>query len=571
MRTDTASCTYGFTVSTHAQIAPSWMDSERNAPLLEDPRSTTTGSERQSGGSFGQQAKPLKLVAVISIVFFNVSGGPLGSEEIISSLGPVIGLGLVLVFSLVFSIPQAMITAELSTAFPSNGGYSIWVQAAFGTFWGIQESYWSWFSGVVDSALYPVLLYSTGQQLLSGMASGAHKTSISACNITGAGGEDDDDDGSRMLWGCMLDPGSGCALEYAVKLGTLALFCLPNAISSRVVGDFLAVLCLVAMLPFLVIACLSLPQWRSANFIRRPKHLDWATGVSTAYWNLSGFDSASTFAGEVEEPHKTFPRALFLSVAFIVTMYILPLFAGAGADPGWRCWTDGSLTSVALRVGGSWLGVWVVATSALSTWGLFASELLEDSFQLVGMAEMGLAPKLFATRNRFTGTPINCILLQFVIIGALVSLDFQQIMCVDNFFSAAAAALEFCACIKLRYSQPQLERPYRIPLHRAALALALLLPITLSLYVCYATLVESRESMLVVCAGLGVGLLLYLPFLRASRSEQMTVENLSRAASSATHNPVQGALLKRGGSARGSTSSSVSTRVSYSRAPPSAS
>ena len=40
----------------------------------------------------------------------------------------------------------------------------------------------------------------------------------------------------------MLDPGSGCALEYAVKLGTLALFCLPNAISSRVVGDFLAVL-----------------------------------------------------------------------------------------------------------------------------------------------------------------------------------------------------------------------------------------------------------------------------------------------------------------------------------------
>ena len=144
------------------------MDSERNAPLLEDPRSTTTGSERQSGGSFGQQAKPLKLVAAISIVFFNVSGGPLGSEEIISSLGPVIGLGLVLVFSLVFSIPQAMITAELSTAFPSNGGYSIWVQAAFGTFWGIQESYWSWFSGVVDSALYPVLLYSTGQQLLSG-------------------------------------------------------------------------------------------------------------------------------------------------------------------------------------------------------------------------------------------------------------------------------------------------------------------------------------------------------------------------------------------------------------------
>eukprot|EP00966_Prymnesium_polylepis_P244202 5647378-Prymnesium_polylepis.1 len=44
-------------------------------------------------------------------------------------------------FTLCYSVPQAMITAELSTAFPDNGGYSLWVQAAFGDFWGLQESY----------------------------------------------------------------------------------------------------------------------------------------------------------------------------------------------------------------------------------------------------------------------------------------------------------------------------------------------------------------------------------------------------------------------------------------------
>ena len=43
--------------------------------------------------------------------------------------------------------------------FPVNGGYSIWVTEAFGGFWGLQESYWSWFSGVVDNAVYPVLIY----------------------------------------------------------------------------------------------------------------------------------------------------------------------------------------------------------------------------------------------------------------------------------------------------------------------------------------------------------------------------------------------------------------------------
>ena len=265
-------------------------------------------SERSSGER--PPAKPLRLLAVISIVFFNVSGGPLGSEESIAALGPPIGLGALVIFAIVFSIPQAMITAELSTAFPSNGGYSIWVQAAFGTFWGVQESYWSWFSGVVDSAVYPVLLYSTVNQLLSGMGIDVLPDSGgSACNATSGGS----DEPSRTLWLCMFDPESGCAREYAIKLGILALFCLPNAISSRVVGDFLTVLCFVAMAPFVVLAVMGIPKWRARTFLRVPKHIDWSTGFTTIYWNLSGFDSASTFAGEVAESctacTRTCPRA----------------------------------------------------------------------------------------------------------------------------------------------------------------------------------------------------------------------------------------------------------------------
>jgi hypothetical protein len=52
-----------------------------------------------------------------------------------------------------------------ASSFPDNGGYSLWVQAAFGDFWAVQESYWSCFSGVVDSALYPVLLYSSVSEI----------------------------------------------------------------------------------------------------------------------------------------------------------------------------------------------------------------------------------------------------------------------------------------------------------------------------------------------------------------------------------------------------------------------
>lgn len=41
----------------------------------------------------------------------------------------------------VWSVPEALITAELATAFPENGGYVVWVTAAFGEFWGFQVCY----------------------------------------------------------------------------------------------------------------------------------------------------------------------------------------------------------------------------------------------------------------------------------------------------------------------------------------------------------------------------------------------------------------------------------------------
>ena len=48
---------------------------------------------------------------------------------------------------------------------------------------------------------------------------------------------------------------------------------------------------------------------------------------------MTGFDSASTFAGEVAQPQTTFPRALFAAVATVTLGYLLPLLVSAAADP----------------------------------------------------------------------------------------------------------------------------------------------------------------------------------------------------------------------------------------------
>jgi amino acid transporter len=348
----------------------------------------------------------------------------------------------------------------------------------------------------------------------------------------------------------MFEPQSGCALEYGIKLGILVFFCLPNLISSKVVGDFLTLLCAFALAPFFVLCAVGLPKMSMGNLMREPPQYDWGTLLSTLYWSMTGFDCASTIAGEVERPGKTIPRALFLGVAMVGLATGGPLLIAAAADPGWNCWKDGSLVTAATVVGGSWLGAWMLGTSILSNWGLFASELLEDSYQLLGMAEMGLAPRFFASVSPRTGTPINAILFQFVIIAVLISLDFNSIMCIDNFFSAAQGVLEFAAIVRLRIKRPEMARPYKIPLSTAGLALFLIVPICWSLLICYVTVTDSVQSAATISIGLLLGLILYFPFLSwdtrtldfARLTQQASLVDATTHRGN-THSPLFGPLL----------------------------
>jgi len=446
----------------------------------------------------GQSTRSLGVLSVLALIFFNVSGGPLGSEGIVSAAGPVFGLASLVAFVLCFSVPQAMITAELSTAFPDNGGYSLWVKAAFGDFWAVQESYWSWFSGVVDSALYPVLLYSTARELLASL---------------GVGGGSD----HANVIGCVLTD-DVCAREYGIKLLILLAFTVPNLLSSQLVGRLVSALAIVVMSPFVALTIVGLPQIRVANWLRAPVHPDPASMLSVLYWSLSGFDSASTFAGEVRRPSSTFPRALGLAVVAMVLAYVLPLGVASGADPSWNTWSDGSLAAAARRIGGEWLGIWVMVSSTLSNWGLFASELLEDSFQLLGMAEAGLAPRYFGQRHPRFGTPVRAIVVQVIVIGLLAGLDFDVIMCVDNFFSAAAAALEFAAAVELRARRPEVDRPFKIGLGTTGLALFLLLPFGICILVMFVTASQSLVSFVLCTSATLLGVLVYVPFNQTRRA-----------------------------------------------------
>ena len=66
--------------------------------------------------------------------------------------------------------------------------------------------------------------------------------------------------------------------------------------------------------------------------------------------NLNYWDSVSTLAGEVNDPARTFPRAMVLAVLMVVLMYLLPTMAALGVTTDASEWSMGIYGRVAEKV-----------------------------------------------------------------------------------------------------------------------------------------------------------------------------------------------------------------------------
>lgn len=104
---------------------------------VEEPATISTtvvdeDSAEVSSSKQEQLPKKLTLMPVIFLIYFEVAGGPYGLEQAVPATGALLAILGFLVFPFIWSVAEALITAELCTALPGNGGFIIWGERAFG-------------------------------------------------------------------------------------------------------------------------------------------------------------------------------------------------------------------------------------------------------------------------------------------------------------------------------------------------------------------------------------------------------------------------------------------------------
>lgn len=108
-----------------------------------------SGSSLRSSPSSPQSSSPEKLgvLSMAVLIFYSVSGGPFGIETTVRAGGNFYALLGFLVMPLVWSLQEALMTAELGTAFPEASGGVAWVEEAFGHGAGWMSGYLNWVAG----------------------------------------------------------------------------------------------------------------------------------------------------------------------------------------------------------------------------------------------------------------------------------------------------------------------------------------------------------------------------------------------------------------------------------------
>ncbi len=390
--------------------------------------------------------------AMIGAGIFGLTGIAAGEA------GPV---GLLLAFFLngVVTTLTGLTYAELGSMYPQAGGGYAWVKEGLARIYGFYAGWISWFSHSVACSLYAVLFGTFFIELVE---------------LAGVGL------GGQEIYGGLTSE------QLAVKVSAVLvalIFVLINVRGSSETGlagnivTGLKIIVLGLVVIFGLKALFNLPHW-SDNFLRDPSPLPHGIrglilAMGLTFVAFEGYEIIAQSGEEVQEPGRNIPRAIFLSIAIVVAVYLSVAFVAVGAlqqetgQPNWiylgkfgeRAMIE---TARAIMPYG---GLLMIIGGLASTMSALNATVYSSSRVSFAMGRDRDLPAIFGRIHPRNKTPFWAIWISgLLIMGVAVWLPVADVGSGASITFLLLFLMVNVALIRMRKTHADMPRPFKVPL-----------------------------------------------------------------------------------------------------------
>lgn len=189
-----------------------------------------------------------------------------------------------------------------------------------------------------------------------------------------------------------------------------------------------------------------------------------AMALNGGLWAFEGWNNLNIVAGDLVNPTVNLPLSIWISMVAVVTLYLLTLL-------GYYAVLPKALVAVTETIGvdfgaevfGKFGNILMPILVASSTFGSALSSMVTSSEIIVLAALARQMPAYFHKISPKFGTAARAYWMQGILAILMVCIsNFQELVVIYTFPTWIFYAACVIVLLKLRYTEPQLERPYRV-------------------------------------------------------------------------------------------------------------
>ncbi|WP_267163978.1 APC family permease [Halovenus salina] len=373
------------------------------------------------------------------------------------------GPAAILVFALngVVTAFTGLSYAELAASIPKSGGGYAFVREIFDDLSSFIMGWMLWFAYMIAGALYALGFAPNFLELLHVYGVVAPPEEVSAVAVP--------------LFDVTVPP--AFLLAFVAVLGLVAL----NAVSTAASGSVETIFTVIKVGILLVFVAFGLTSSMFSGAEFQPLFPEGSgagavlPAMGLTFIAFEGYDLITTVTEEVKNPRENIPKAIFISLAATVVVYLAVVTVAVGtlgaqglADAG-----EAGIAAAATSFMPTGLpiiqngGALIVFGAVFSTLTALNAVVIASSRVAFSMGREGqLLPSFGQLHHRY-GTPFVAILASAVVMLGSVALPTQSAGNMSSLFFLLSFIIVNVAVIRLRRERPAMNRPYKMPFYPA--------------------------------------------------------------------------------------------------------